>query len=187
MQIHNSTEKNITKHTRYALKNCKKPNLVSESTDQTFAMFNEDMPLKKMQSVLRILTGLDLNKIELQMAMVASGGPKGVAVPMVNNNGKIAHHHNMILNNRGITGGPACYPRKCAKIVLRIIRYFKSMKKIMISETTDQVILYLKSASATKGDRLKRINMRSRGQSDIKYRQKVNIRAVAGILIVKKE
>ena len=177
-----------TRHTKYALRNyTSNKAVVSELADQKFIMFNQDLPLKKMVAVLNILTGLNLDTVEMQMAMVASGGPKGYAVPMTTNNSKLAHHGRMIINNRNITGGPACYPRKCAKCVLKIVRYLKSMKKTISEEKGHKVILYLKSAFATKGHCLKRLNIRAMGVSYMKVRQKVNIRAVAGVLIVKDE
>ena len=160
-------------------------NLYEDVQDQKYNVQDVDVPLKKMQAVLKVITGLELHNVQNQMLKVHPR--KGFAVPMVFHNSKMAHHSKLIDNNRGLRGGPACYPMKCAEEVLRIIKYFKGMNKPVLESTATSTILYFKSATATKGTTIKRRNLRWRGMSDIKVIQKVRMSIVIGVLRTKND
>jgi ribosomal protein L22 len=159
--------------------------LYEDSSDQYYNVENVDIPLKKMQAVLKVITGLELYNVEKQMLKVHPR--KGFAVPMVFHNSKMAHHSKLIDNNRGLRGGPACYPVKCAEEVLKIIKYFKGMNKPALQSNAVSTILYFKSATATKGVTIKRRNLRWRGMSDVKVIQKVRMNIIVGIMRTKND
>jgi len=151
----------------------KKDHVISEIGEFKYTLKNKDIPLKKVQNLLRNLVNLSLYDIQEQLFLIIK---KMKAAPMVIHKSKCPHRKKFIKNKYNITGGPGKFPVKCSIILLGIIKYIISMNKSLgLSGNQNAKLLILKEAFATKGTCIQSGFYKAFGNMTLKRRQKAHI------------